>query len=462
MKHKPLKELARKLGILTENKSLIEGFCFDSRLVQKGEVFFALKGEKVDGHSFLKEVAHKGAIAAVVSSEYAGEDFGLLLLPVKDVIWTLQKLAKEELFTRKTKIIGVTGSVGKTTTKEFIATLLQNKFKLAKSPGSANSQVSLPLVILNAQGDEEMFVLEMGMSQKGELKTLTDIAPPDIAVVTRIALAHAAFFEGIEEIAEAKAEILSQPKTALCIIGEEAYSFAPFQKAPCKKILYSCSQQSQAESVLYKKGEQFVVLEQGNPTPLFSLPFQAMHLAENFLAAATVARSLGMSWEEIIVAAKHLAPFEKRFQQIDKEGIIFINDSYNASPTSVRAALQNLPAPKQGKKRIAALGDMRELGKFSEVSHREIGQFAKEHVEHLLCYGQESLAMAEEFRKGGKIAEHYSDIDAMRKRLFSLAEVGDVVLIKASKSLALWRLLEVIPNVIQESVFPSLASSDLK
>lgn len=192
------------------------GFRQDSRDVQPGELFFAMKGEKVDGHEYLEQIASQGAIGAFVSKEYRGPNYGLQLVAVDNVLDSLQSLAKIVHAQRSARVVGVTGSVGKTTTKEFIATLLEGKFRVGKTPGNANSQVSVPLSILNATGDEEVFVVEMGMSNPREIHRLVSIAPPEVAIITKIALAHAVFFtDGLEGIAAAKAEILSIPQRAL-------------------------------------------------------------------------------------------------------------------------------------------------------------------------------------------------------------------------------------------------------
>src|SRR5579863_8630954 len=182
MKFTKLSQIGNCLQLKVEEKD-ITGFCFDSREVKKGELFFALKGAHFDAHGFLKEVASRGAAAAVVDASYLGENFGLPLLKVPDVVEALHKLAKTIQAQRKQRIVAITGSVGKTTTKEFIATLLSRKFTVSKTPGNSNSQIALPTAILNAEGKEEFFIAEMAMSDAGHIQKLVEIAPPEIAVV---------------------------------------------------------------------------------------------------------------------------------------------------------------------------------------------------------------------------------------------------------------------------------------
>jgi UDP-N-acetylmuramoyl-tripeptide--D-alanyl-D-alanine ligase len=415
----------RKIGMILGGEIFpdfpIRGFATDSRLVTPGFVFFALKGERVDGHDFLEDIASKGAICAIVSKTFTKQIPGLYLIRVDDVLQALHKLATWKLSQEKFKAcIGITGSVGKTTTKEYVATLLEGAFQVRKTPGNANSQVGVPLSILNLEEGGEVFVVEMGMSGKGNIAKLVDLVPPDLVVVTKIALAHALFFPGgIEEIAEAKAEILSHPHTKKAFINEQAQQFKAFQK---------------------EKGPEKVFYDRSNTE--IQIPFEETHLAENFLAAALVAREMGMSLELIAEQSKKLNAFDRRFEKIEKEGVLYINDSYNANPESVKAALHNLPKPQEGKKTVAVLGEMRELGPFSRKAHQEIGKIASEKADLLLCLAGDCSYMAEEFSLSGKPAHFFHSLKDLQKVLHSHIEKGDVVLVKASKSLKMWEVLE--------------------
>ncbi|HSX12308.1 MAG TPA: Mur ligase family protein [Rhabdochlamydiaceae bacterium] len=412
MKRISLQEIAP-----SQNSIAVSGFAIDSRAVQEGNLFFALPGKKVDGHQFLFEAAQKKAKAAIVSKDYQGESFGLELIYVEDVCCALQQLAKVAFSKRQEKVIAITGSVGKTTTKEFLAHLLSAKYRVFKTEGSFNSQLSFPLTLLNMEGEYDILVFEMGMSQPGELTKLVQIAPPDIAVITRIAIAHVAFFsDGIQGIAKAKAEILSHPKTRLAVVSEQAYSFPEIAHAiHCEKQIYSLKS-------------------------FFPLPFSATHLQENFLAAYTVCRSLGLSDEEILLRAQTLKPFPMRFEILERHGITFVKDCYNANPESMRAALLNLPQAQ--KRRIGILGSMVELGPYSEISHRQIGELALQCVDELLCLGPDCQPMIELFHKAGKKAALISSLELLKIKMEECIQKGDVVLIKGSKVHQLWKLLE--------------------
>ena len=194
MRNIPIGKIAEWLNVNCENDAQVTGYQIDSRMVGQGELFFALKGAQTDGHKYLADVKLKGAVGAVVEKGYEGPDFGLILLPVEDVVASLQGLARHFMEDCKAQIVGITGSLGKTTTKEFIATLLEGKFKVGKTYMNYNTKLTYPITLLNRTGDEDVLVVELGMTEPGDIARLLTIAAPDIAVVTKIAWVHGAFF----------------------------------------------------------------------------------------------------------------------------------------------------------------------------------------------------------------------------------------------------------------------------
>ncbi len=418
----------------------IKGFAIDSREIEEGFLFFALRGQKFDGHDFLQEVGKKGAVAAIVDKTYKGETGGLILLFVDDVTRALQTLALEVQKRRRQRIIAVTGSVGKTTTKEFLATLLSQKFTVIKTPGNSNSQVGLPLAILRAKGEEEIFIVEMAMTEFGQIEKLVQIAPPEIAMITKVGYSHVDTVpNGLEGVAAAKAEILAHPATKWAVIEHGAFQFPVIQNTgSCQKITYAMEPVS-ADMVL-EPGWHLNYHD--NLSPAFRLPFSETHFCENFAGAAAVAYLLGLSWEEIFKGIRDLKSIKLRFEKIDREGVIIINDSYNASPESTKAALENLPKPAFGAKTILVFGEMMTIGKYSEEGHKKVGEQALPVIDHLLCYGKKCMPMVELFSKAGKPVEFFRDIRLLKKTLFELSKPGDVVLIKGSNGNKLWELLD--------------------
>ncbi|MCI0381810.1 MAG: UDP-N-acetylmuramoyl-tripeptide--D-alanyl-D-alanine ligase [Chlamydiae bacterium] len=444
MKGYSFKQFAEFFHVKTKQSYPIQGFSIDSRQVKPGEVFFAIKGNRVDGHQFIKEVAEKKAVGAVVSQDYKGENFGLELIFVPNVQDALQSLAKEILSKRREKIIAITGTTGKTTTKEFLSTLLEKKYRVAKTFSNSNSQLTFPLRILNLEKEDlDLLVLEMGMSMEGEILKLISIAPPDIALITKISLVHAKSFpEGIDGIARAKSEIFSLPVTKFVFLNKQALIFYPDLISEKKVFTYSIND-ADADYYLVKEEKGFRVKENGATSPLFFPPFPQTHLLENFLGGAAICRHLGMSWEEIFFEMQKLKPFYLRFETIYQSGVTYIQDCYNSNPESLRAALMNLPAPqKKWGKKIAALGSMTGFGKFSEQCHISMAKEALNYVDELLCIGLESLPMVEIFKNANRPAAFYSSLEEMKKELFRKVSEGDVVLIKGSNDHQMWKILE--------------------
>jgi UDP-N-acetylmuramoyl-tripeptide--D-alanyl-D-alanine ligase len=415
----------------------------DSRLVKPGMLFFALPGAKTDGHQFLQQVASIGVCAAIVSKDYRGEHFGIPLIRFDNVLSALQGFAKHLLKKRKPHIVAITGSVGKTTTKDFTTTLLQKKFRIGSTPGNSNSQIGLPLTVINhTKPEDELLILEMGMTEPGQITKLVNLATPDIAVLTAVEMVHSCNFKSIEGIAHAKAEIFSHPKTKIGIVSRDIAAFSEvLATGTCLKTSFSINHED-ADFYLKEEGDHLLVRD-FEKAKLPALQVLGRHNLHNFLAAAAVARNLNLTWEEIAAEIPRLCLPERRLQRVEKEGVIYINDSYNATAVSVKAALSVLPKPKAGCKTIAVIGDMKEsLGAFSEWCHREVGNAALSCVDQMLCLGSGCVPIVEIWQKANKSIELYPDFNALSTALRHTVKPGDVVLIKGSNSHQLWRILE--------------------
>jgi UDP-N-acetylmuramoyl-tripeptide--D-alanyl-D-alanine ligase len=423
----------------------VTGYQIDSRSLKAGDLFFAIQGERSDGQDFLAEAKEKGALGAVVRRGYAGADFGLELIQVEDVGVALRELATHFVKNTGSQIVGVTGSVGKTTTKDFLATLLEGKYRVLKSRASFNTKLTLPITLLNRVGDEEVLVLEMGMSEPGDIKRLVEIAPPDVAILTKVALAHAVFFpDGIEGIARGKAEIFSSPKLKAAIFPHEFTQYGDLcSRIQGQKLSFSQEERA-ADYFLSLRDGKYDIDERGVRAYSFDVPFRESHILHNFLASVSAARYLKMSWDEINGQIAKLSLPKMRFEVFEKNGVTFVNDSYNANPESMRAALANLPEPKEGGKRIAVLGSMLELGALSDKEHGEMGRFAQKTIDQLLVLGKEASPLCEAFSEVKKPAEMFDNHRAMSERLKELMREGDVVLIKGSRGMKMETVLELI------------------
>lgn len=439
-----LKECANLLGSSCAHDIPLNAFCVDTRLLQPGDLFFALPGERTDGHNFLEQASALGAVAAVVSSRYRGPDFGLTLIQTPDVLKALQGLAKQVIALSSSQIIAITGSVGKTTTKEFASAILKRKFRVGQTPGNSNSQIGLPLAILNhTTGDEDVLVLEMGLTVQGHIKALVEIAPPDIAIITTTALVHAQNFDSLDAIGCAKAEIFSHSKTRLGILHHGIVNMHEIcQIGSCYKVSFSASSPEadyyldDSEKGMQISGQRF------SPVTICPLKLPARHNRHNFLAAAIAAKHMGMTWAEIEEAVNDLALPERRMELVEKQGVFFVNDSYNASELSVKAALESLPAPREKGKKVAVLGEMLELGKFSGQCHRSVGEHALNFVDAVVCYGEHCRPIVDVWQAAGRPAYLADTQDQLFKHVKELVGAGDVVLLKGSRSKGMWKILD--------------------
>jgi UDP-N-acetylmuramoyl-tripeptide--D-alanyl-D-alanine ligase len=422
----------------------INGYCVDSRLLEPGQLFFALKGARVDGHDYLFEARDKGAIGAVVSKDYTKQIPGLELISVEDPLQALQTLAQWVILHSSSRIVAITGSVGKTSTKEFIRTVLSEQYRVSASPGNHNSQIGVPLSILNhTTGEEEVIVLEMGMTAPGHLTRLIQIASPEVAVLTTVALVHACHFHSLHEIAWTKAEIFTHPRTQLGILHRDIPDFDAICRAtPCLKHSFSTTSPD-ADYVLDPIDSRSVYARlEKHRLSLTHDMLPGKHNIHNLMAAVAVARYFKIDWPIILHSLPKFKLLDHRLHFVHHQGLLFLNDSYNASEISVKAALQILPKPKDHGRKIAVLGSMLELGRFSEECHSRVGEFALQYVDELYCLGEECEPLYKIWQAAGRPVywfNHRSDLVAsLRQNL----RPTDVVLLKGSRSKELWKVLE--------------------
>ncbi|MEI6532108.1 MAG: UDP-N-acetylmuramoyl-tripeptide--D-alanyl-D-alanine ligase [Chlamydiota bacterium] len=432
--------LEHKLEPKMAGEELIFTATVDSR--KKGDLFFALPGMNQDGHEFLELAKEKGALAAVVSKSYKGPAFGLQLIPVEDVLKALQSLARIIVAKQKPLVVAVTGSMGKTTTKEFLAQLLQARYHVYKSPGNANSQIGLPLSLLSLRGDEEVLVLEMGMTEKGQIANLTTIAPPDLAIITTVGLVHAVNFEGLEDILGAKAEIFSHRSTQYAVYSTDMPHVEKINFSDASEKIPFSTQNREAPFYAALEDGQIVIWEKGEKVLERPWPILGSHNVDNFLAAATAVRHLGVTWEEIGANIEKLELPGDRLELVHKGSITFLKDAYNANRNSLCMALKTLQSLKLGKRKVAVISEMLELGAFAEEEHRAVAQCALEIVDNLYCIGPGTKIIKELFDKAGKNCYYYDSKDILRETLKKELQEEDLVLIKGGRFYNLGDLVE--------------------
>lgn len=442
MKPIPFNALAKCLGLQHHSQILVTGAAIDSRKLMPGDLFFALPGNRVDGHEFLEKAAELGASAAVVREDYRGESYGLPVLRVPDVLLALQDLARKTLEKRTTKVIAITGSLGKTTVKEFAATLMRPSCRVFASPLSYNSQATVPLSILLADGTEDYLILEMGMTHKGQIANLISIAPPDIAMITTVAVQHAInFSDGLAGISREKASIFSHPKTLLGLVHRDIHHFDEvYSTGGCLKKTFSIVS-TEADYYLELIPNGVRIHAKGEHPFEIPLVLPMKEHYQNFLAAVLIARSANVPWPLIREAAAFIHLPSMRYEKVFKRGILFINDAYNANPDSMKAALENLPKPETGGKVIAVLSEMDALGMYSEGGHALVAETALQYADMLYCLGNRCETMRKIWKREKKPVELFETREDLESALMDQAKPGDVVLLKGARSHALDQIL---------------------
>ena len=425
----------------------------DTRADLEGSLFVALKGEHFDGGDYVEEALERGAVGVVaeagaarrVAAGLTGTDGGPAVIAVDDSGEALKKIASLAASRSSARIVGITGSTGKTSTKDILYGLLKPNLKTVAGRASFNNEVGVPLTLLAADGDTQVIVVEMGMRAPGDIGELCSIAAPDIAIITNVGPAHIEFAGSLEEIARGKAEIAGglKPGGALVIpFGEELLAS---HLEGLDSTIYTFGFEPEAD--VHPLGE--TRLEDGRLVADIScfgdevevhFGFAARHHLLNAMAALAVCHLLGLPLETAVAAAARVYPPGMRGELLELPGDgMLINDCYNANPLSMQSALQYLSGIGAGRRRVAILGDMAELGLESEHYHKEIGRLALElGVDCLVAIGEQAanyLAAGE--GKGGMETHHFADRQTALAGVGRLIKPGDVVLVKASRFMQL-------------------------
>jgi UDP-N-acetylmuramoyl-tripeptide--D-alanyl-D-alanine ligase len=429
-------------------------YSIDSRTVKAGDLFFAVKGERLDGHDFVDAALKNGAIAAVVSRDQAHR-FGdeTRLLPVEDTLVALQTLATAVRRVWGKTLVGVTGSAGKTTTKEAIAHVLSSRFKVLKSEGNFNNHFGLPLMLLKLEPEHDVAVIEMGMSHAGEIRALAKIAQPEIGVVTNVAPVHLEFFDSLAGIARAKYELIeSLPAGGTAVLNADDEYVSQFGRNFKGKVITYGSQaiaDVRADRVQSggADGSQFDIITIAGRERA-RLPLVGEHNILNALAAVSVALARGLKLAEAVAALATLVPADKRGQVLQVGNITVINDCYNSNPKALNAMIDALAAMKAGR-RIVVAGEMLELGPAGEEMHRAAGRhLAEKKIEVLVGVRGLAQAMVDGARSAGTQAEFVTTPEEAGEWLARETRDGDVVLLKASRGVKLEKALETWKTVI--------------
>lgn len=430
-----------------DENEYISGACIDSRILEKGDLFAAIRGENTDGHRFLEQVSEKGASAVLISDRSYADDAGCAVILCDDTTKALQDIARYYRNMLDMKIIGVTGSVGKTSTADLVKAVCSVKYKTAKTKGNFNNHLGLPITLLSFDPDTEVGVLEMGMDKPGEIDFLAQLARPDIGVITNVGIAHIETLGSRENIFKAKMEITDYftEESVLVVNGDDEY-LSQIGDTPYR--LDKVGSDGRSGYFVYDiedKGEDGVAFtyEYDEKTVHVNIPVYGRHNAMNAALAMTAGLELGIDPADAAEGLMNTVLTDKRLSVKGKNGIKVIDDSYNASPESMKAAIDVLMSVK-GIRRIAVLGDMFELGKLTRESHIEVGRYAAgQDIDILIAIGKEAAGIAEG-------AQGLPDIRYFEKKedfypvMEKLIGPGDVVLVKGSNGMHMDKIVRKI------------------
>jgi UDP-N-acetylmuramoyl-tripeptide--D-alanyl-D-alanine ligase len=414
------------------------GWSVDTRTQSSGDVYFALRGPNHDGHSFLRDAHEKGAAALVVdrSGGFPGE------LMVSDTLCALQTLGAWARMQWGGTLVGVTGSAGKTTTKDAIAHVLASHLRTGKTIGNFNNHVGVPLSILRLPDDCTVAVLEMGMNHAGEIQRLAEIARPQIGVVTNVGYAHVEFFSGIEGVAAAKRELIEGlPRDGVAVLNADDPHVSRFAEVhPGRSVTFGFAESADIRAEATEFGPQ------GSRFRACGMDFETAmagrHAVMNLLAAIAVARLFDVPAAELRESVASFGSGKMRGERLSHNGITVWNDCYNSNPEAARSMIDVLLGTPAGK-RIAVLGEMLELGRASVGLHRELGRYtAQLGVDVLVGVRGDAREMVEAARAEGGRAEFFDDPETAGEYARSIAQKGDAVLFKGSRGVRVERALE--------------------
>ncbi len=434
----------------------LSGVAVDSREARPGVLFVALKGARADGHDFAAEALSRGARAVLGERIPPGLPPGVPVVTAGDSVAALRALAVSLKKRAGFRLAAITGSAGKTTTKEFAAAILSRRFTVEKTPGNQNSAIGFPMSIVNLPRVPQWMVGEMGMSAKGELSRLSRAFEPDVAAITNVAPAHLAFFDSIDEVAQAKSEILDglRPEGTFVANVDDSRVAGIAKRWGGRTLRYGRFAMADVTADRFEHGETETRFRLRTPAgeAAITLPLPGTHQTVNFLAASAVSIACGATAADCAAAAPDLAPSPHRGEfHRHASGALLYDDSYNANPASLRAALDTL-AGFAATRRIAVLGDMRELGEDEDIWHRELGRYASSRVDRLICVGELARYYGEEAMDCGfpKQAIDYVDsAEAAVRLLEETLKEGDVVLFKGSRAVGLDRAVEALAGTTE-------------
>ncbi len=420
----------------------------DTRTLRRGSVFFALRGERYDGHDFVADAMAAGASAVVVDEWNQDSVTGVSIIRVENTLSALQRLACWYRTKLELKVVAVTGSNGKTSTKDFTTSVLSRQYIVSATKGNLNNHIGLPLTVLSTEAEHTAAVWEMGMNHAGEIAPLCEIAKPKIGIITNIGTAHIEFLGSRDAIAEEKSALArSLPEDGALIVPAGSDFFEYLRMRTRARILPVGNGRGivRAEEIrVTASGSEFLlVIEECQPVEV-RINVGGRHMVSNALLAAAAGWALGMQPEDIACGLSDAVLGGGRLRRFDLRGITILDDTYNANPESMAAAIEMLAEIPVAGRRIAVLGRMAELGEHAAAAHHRIGRLAQERGVQVISVG----GGAENISEGAGSSRHFMDMSAAAEAVSTTCAGGDVVLFKGSRSAAVEKIMQAaFPNL---------------
>jgi len=417
----------------------------DSRNIKKNTLFIAIKGERFDGHDFIDQVVKNGVAAIVIKEKYLKKigDYDIPVITVKDTVGALGEVAKLWRAKLKTKVIGITGSVGKTTTKEILATLLSEKFRVNKTSGNNNNHIGVPLTILSTNEKHDVLVAELGTNHFGEIAYTATIALPDLSLITNIGDSHLEFLKNRKGVFKEKSFLFNETikRGGKVIINNDDPILRKYSNAIKNKVTYALNEKADYKTTIKsydKLARPQIEIESKKNSFGTTLPISGEKNVLNFTAAFAIASELGVTNPQLLKAVKKIKSYNKRLEIKYHKNFTLINDTYNANPDSMKSSLEILSKMESRKRKIAVLGDMFELGAESKNKHLELANVInRTNVNEVYTIGKMMKLMNQKLNGKTKVHLHFNNREPLKKHLQISDIKNSVVLVKGSRGMKL-------------------------
>jgi UDP-N-acetylmuramoyl-tripeptide--D-alanyl-D-alanine ligase len=430
---------------------LVSRVVTDSRAVQPGDLFVALRGDRFDGHDFIGSVAEQGVVGCLAEPGLGARPAGLAVVEVPDTLGALQRLAMEWRRTLPARVVGVTGSSGKTSTKDFTHAILSRRSKGWCTQGNLNNHIGVPLTLLVGAVDDLFAVVEMGMNHAGEIAPLAAMVRPEVGIVTNIGVAHIEYLGSREAIAMEKGALVAAlPAGGTAVLPAGDDFLGVLEKLAVSRVLTAglgCGDVQAVDVCPVQGGSRFALIHEGVRVEV-ELGVAGLHMVRNAALAAAAALALDLPLEAAAEGLHGIKLTKGRMEKRLVRGVEFLDDTYNANPDSMKAALATLAQWPASGRRIAVLGRMGELGSHARSGHAEVGRAAGAGIDWLLTVGEEADWIAEAARgEGCPEVDHFEDTTVAARALAAALQEGDVVLVKGSRSARMERVIEEVARL---------------